>query len=230
MKLFLRKLIRNSPFAFSLYLSIVRPPVRGRMPDRSTQLHLTGFPRSANTLAMRMLHEFFPALAISTHIHTIASLKLALKYNIPTVVLVRDPVSTITSLVVMRANGDASYVSTFIRDYVDYNEYVESHLDSFTIFSFYELVSEPKKLVRLVAETVRLDFDETNFDRRMAKVYKVMDIAEDNREAHVSQLPNADKERLKKEYVKLVESHPLFERAQRVYSVLMEEVDSSSNN
>ena len=64
--MFFRRLIRSHPLLYPFYIrwivrnkTVVFPPVH-------TDLHLTGFPRSANTYCMNIVNEAFPGLSIST--------------------------------------------------------------------------------------------------------------------------------------------------------------------
>ena len=92
----IRRIIRNSQLLYPMY---VRWIIRNRMavfPSLQTDLHLTGFPRSANTYCYNILKVAFSSLSLRAHIHTTASIQLALRFQVPT--LVRDPVSTCCSL------------------------------------------------------------------------------------------------------------------------------------
>ena len=108
----MRRLIRNSSVLYPPYVRYILRNASVSFPSAETDLHLTGFPRSANTYCHNIAKVAFPNLDFCTHIHTTASLKLALKYSVLTIVLVRDPVSTCCSLLLKHRDEFRIFVRT----------------------------------------------------------------------------------------------------------------------
>lgn len=68
------------------------------LPGKGTDCHMTGFPRTANTYTRHLVRSLYPNRDVVTHIHTIASLRRAIKYSIPLVVIFRNPLDSVVSL------------------------------------------------------------------------------------------------------------------------------------
>ncbi len=77
--------------------------VRGLGParvTRSTELVIEGFPRSANTYARAAFCDANPSVRVTSHLHNARSVLRAVHLGIPVVVLVRDPLDAVSSLLV----------------------------------------------------------------------------------------------------------------------------------
>ena len=68
--------------------------------ERDTQLLIDGYFRSGNTFALRAFSVAQPApVKIACHTHAAATIKLAVKRNIPALILLRAPADTAVSAV-----------------------------------------------------------------------------------------------------------------------------------
>lgn len=221
-KRLLRNLIRRSPLLYPCYLKLFGLKLDRRFPVQGVDLHVTGYPRCANTFAMRLLRHAFPELLLSTHIHAIASLKMALRNRIPTVVLVREPVQAVASLVLKGAlpKDDSESITSYLADYVDYYGYVVKHGGSFKCLDFRELTGNPYSLIEAVSPYVDTRIEEGEFKKCLSAVLSEMKNAEVTRADSVSQLPNQEKEHLKQSYCEAVQQHPLFDEAMKIYQSL----------
>ena len=72
----------------------------GCRPDRSTDLVVEGFPRSANTFVKAAFLDANPGRRVASHLHAARSVRRAVRMGVPTVVLVREPVEAVASLLV----------------------------------------------------------------------------------------------------------------------------------
>lgn len=218
----LRKCIRRSPLLYKFYLKQFRPNLKRRFPDKLVDLHVTGFPRCANTFAMRLLNHSLPELTISTHIHAIASLKMASSNGVPTLVLKREPSQAIASLVLKGElpRDDPDTLTVYLEDYVDYYGYVAEHHEKFTCLDFTTLIAEPYSLIEAISPYLNRVVEKAEFDVHCDNVMEEMKSAETARPDSVSQLPNAEKKSLKAVYLEQTESHALFEKAYKIYKEL----------
>ena len=95
-----------------IWLPISRSPIwfpwmvraqwkRRNRPARPTdQIVIDGHPRSANTFSSRAFRFANPDVAASHHMHAPANILLAVRYGLPTVVLLRPPVDAVMSEVI----------------------------------------------------------------------------------------------------------------------------------
>lgn len=113
----IRRWIRRSP---ALYFTLCgnRPAVKRLRARRDSELVVEAFPRSANTSSMYAL--FFAQggdLRVGHHLHVPAHIKYAVIHHIPCLVIMREPLDCVASLMVMRKGGDPR---DYLLDYIDF--------------------------------------------------------------------------------------------------------------
>jgi hypothetical protein len=91
--------ISRSPRLFPSMVRIQRKR-RNRPVSATDQIVIDGFPRSANTFSSRAFQFANPDVAASHHMHAPANILLAVRYGVPTVVVIREPVDAILSEVI----------------------------------------------------------------------------------------------------------------------------------
>jgi len=91
--------ISRSPRLFPM---MVRMQAKRRNVPASAAIGIVidGFPRSANTFSARAFQFANPDVAVSHHMHAPANILLAVRYHLPTVVLIRPPVDAVLSEVI----------------------------------------------------------------------------------------------------------------------------------
>jgi len=148
---------KSSPLFYRLSLRVRGVDTAALFPSSRTDLHLTGYQRSGNTYATGLIRRLFPTLAVASHLHSIATLKVALEESVPTVVLIRDPGDAIPSSSLKK--GGSRFGLSPIRiseiEYVAYYRFVARHLDDLNVILFDRLVADPTRFVRLVEELVQ---------------------------------------------------------------------------
>lgn len=89
--------------------------------DRHTEIVIEGFPRSANTFA-HVAFEFAQQrpVAIASHFHAPGQVIWALRHNIPTLLLIRNPIDSVSSLIIREhylsiKQGLRSYINFYNR-------------------------------------------------------------------------------------------------------------------
>jgi len=218
----MRRFIRNSSLLYPVYVRYVLRNSDANFPCASTGLHLTGFPRSANTYCMNIVNEAFPALSVSTHIHTTASLKLALKYSVPTIVLVRDPVSTCCSMLLKRhVIPSARKVESLLRDYIEYHTFVLKHCDEFRILSFRDVVSSPEYIVRSVGEFLAIEINDDQVSSKAEAGQALVESKEASKAEEGSSLPNAKRKEMRKLVEPAVVDHSSCASASELFRALV---------
>jgi hypothetical protein len=85
-----------------LFPTMVRMQQKRRNVPASPAIEIVidGFPRSANTFSARAFQFANPDVAVSHHMHAPANILLAVRYRVPTVVLIRPPVDAVLSEVI----------------------------------------------------------------------------------------------------------------------------------
>ena len=95
-----RELMGDDPRLLPIVLRATPMGMDKAISDR-TRLVVEGFPRSGNTFATFAIQHAQPRpLAIASHAHVPAQVAAAVALRLPTLVVVRDPLDTLTSLLV----------------------------------------------------------------------------------------------------------------------------------
>lgn len=222
---YLRQLIRQSPFLYRLYLTVMGVRQRSVFPNRQTDLHLTGFPRSANTFATRLVQQAAPSIRLSTHIHAVASLQLALRFSVPIIVLIREPTAAISSGILRSGvqPGPSVALTRWLADYSNYYRFVARHLDAVRLCRFETVTQTPHVFLEhlagvfpdavIVPRTDMKDFSE--------EVLRGMRERNRRRLSSRSSVPNQDKDRNKRMHESFVREHALFPDAETLYADLL---------
>jgi hypothetical protein len=91
--------ISRSPLAFPMMVRVQRK--RRNRPARPTdRIVIDGFPRSANTFSSRAFQFANPDVPASHHMHAPANILRAVRYKVPTIVVIRTPVDAVLSEVI----------------------------------------------------------------------------------------------------------------------------------
>ena len=87
--------------AFLPVILALTPQRLSRTLTGSTQLVVEGFPRCGNTFAVAAIELAQPGpVVISSHVHVPAQVKLAVRRKLPTLVVIREPLDAVASLLV----------------------------------------------------------------------------------------------------------------------------------
>lgn len=125
----------------------------------STQLVIEGFPRCGNTFALHALLVAERAAGrdvdIKSHVHVPAQVKLAVKRGIPTLQVVREPVSCMASYVIAAPHVS---VRRALRDYTHHHEQVLPHRHGFVVADFREITTDFGRVIDRVNERFGTSF------------------------------------------------------------------------
>lgn len=100
----------------------------------NTVLVIEGFPRSGNTFAYFALRRVLPdEQHIATRVHVPAQVALAVRRQLPTLYVIRDPVDTIASLLIAAPHVP---IGAAIDEYVHHHREVLKHRHGFVVGEF----------------------------------------------------------------------------------------------
>jgi hypothetical protein len=119
---------------------------------RRTELVIDGFPSSGNSFAIAALKRACSEQAVALprvahHLHNPGQVRKALRHGIPTLLLVRQPASTVVSAL---TRWPALRAEQVLRHYVAYHEHLCSHQAQMVIADFDELTSDFGAVTRSV--------------------------------------------------------------------------------
>ncbi|WP_297092256.1 hypothetical protein [uncultured Draconibacterium sp.] len=197
-----------------------------RICQKDTDIVTEGFPRSANSFFVNALRVTFriknrPIIKIAHHNHSVAQIKVGLKYNIPIVILIRKPSDAIASFILMQNHSN---IKNLIKDYISFYSYVSKVKKKVLIITFSEIINNYPGAIKKINIKYGLDFPQImdgNIKKLTFQEIKKRDnknLGKDNTEKHG--IPSDKKEMLKKEIIKEIESIPIYYKAEQLYNSL----------
>lgn len=143
--------VRRSPALWSSYVTVSFPPrrfrsTRDQMCLPSHDLLLDGYPRSANSYVFNFVRRFVDDVRCVHHSHASATLKMADRFDVPSFVLLRDPLDAVTSNVI-RSGGNLAYHEAH---YEQYYRCVADELDDVTVIPFETATQDPVTVLNTV--------------------------------------------------------------------------------
>lgn len=172
---FLRRakyLLGHEPALLPIYLRVT-PLGTSRQITKFTDLVVEGFPRSGNTFTAFAIEDASAhELTIASHVHQPSQIKLALARGVPTVLVIRDPVSALASYLVYDRRFSASAV---IGEYCSYHRELVPYVERLLVCEFEEVTSQMSSVIDRINHRYSLQipaFDEAspNVERVMAQI------------------------------------------------------------
>jgi len=133
-RLFLRSYIGKNPTFFFMLQKIIGKKNKIFAVNKSTDIVIEGFPRSANTFAIYAF-DFVQQKRhnIAHHLHVPAQIIKGVRLKIPIIVLIRDPIDSVISLLIREPKLDLRIA---LRIYIMFYKTVFKYLNSAVIASF----------------------------------------------------------------------------------------------
>ncbi|MEQ9485424.1 hypothetical protein [Coleofasciculus sp. F4-SAH-05] len=124
----------------------LKPINRMLFVNQSTQLVIEGFPRSANTFAV-LAFQYLQSkeIKIAHHLHVPSQIFRAVKWHIPTIVLIRNPIDAVASLLVR--NPKLS-ITQSLKNYISFYERIREYRYSYIVASFDEVVQDYSQVIK----------------------------------------------------------------------------------
>ncbi len=154
-----------------------------------TRICIEGYPRSANSFAVRMF-RLANDLPIAHHTHATANVRAAILYGIPTILLIRNPIDAIVSKCIF----DTKYsLGRHFLDYIHLYRYAMKVQDRLVFARFETVKTDFGRVIDAVNSHFGTTFT-TIRDHALAATQVVKDIK--NRYALSSKLSSVRKERI----------------------------------
>jgi len=203
---------------FSLYQ--LSPHNRKLMVTRKTRITIEGYPRSANTYAVYAF-KYVNDLQwnqVGHHLHVQAQIIRSVKYKIPVILLIRNPLEAVRSLVVRH---DFIPVSEALEDYARFYEDLYRLKDGFVVANFEDVIENFGNITVQLNVKFSCNFNVFPDQDEQAKASVFDEIDKRNRlldKGKVTHLyrPDKNKDSLKNA-VELQENSELYRRALHIY-------------
>lgn len=218
--------IRNSPLMYKAFLLFMGKYKTNLFPNKKTDVHITGYPRSGNTYAKNLMVNLVDSINIATHVHSIATIKDAFKYKVPIVVLIRNPNDCIPSDVLKRRaarSGLLNEVRSSLLEYLNYYSFVKKHINRLEVLDFKFLIQDPVYLTSLIKD--QIDPQKVFFSPERllnAKYLSEKKLKSDKRPPEQNMWYSSKKESLKKEVLEQLVKLPEYHQATALYISIVE--------
>lgn len=211
--------LANQASNYPIIYSIVSRLLSGRdcYTTKNTDIVIDGFPRSGNTYAT---YAFIVAqkknLIVANHIHKKSQFLLAEKYGIPAILLIRQPVETISSLMIRQPKYDPAVL--FEGYYFFYNSLKISN--AFILAPFDKLIDNYGQIIQKVNDKFGTTFDlyqkSIENEEKVKRIVQTQDELKnakdyDQRVAY----PNAERKKMKKDILDTLKNSFYAEKLQK---------------
>lgn len=213
---------------FRLYAAITGRDVRAV--DRSTDLVIEGFPRSANTYALVAfrLAQRRP-VRIAHHVHGPSQIWAAIRWNVPVLLLVREPGLAVASLLVRYPKLSPK---TCLENYIRFYKPLLESRGAFVVGSFIMVTKSFPTVIRQVNRVFGTAFLEGRSDPgRVKQIFAAIDEldrrdrGEPEANPQTVARPSTDRDRLlriTRQRLQMGASRDLLEQAQSVYKQVLD--------
>jgi len=195
---------------------------------QTSKIVIEAYPRSANSISVRMFRAANPEIPrteITHHTHSIQTVKYALKWDVPVLVILRNPIDAVSSSMIAYGNVSDAMITIFITKYIDFHKWLPSHREEIVLARFEEVVGDGFRDVCLRINARFGTSFATDFDSRELRERTEERILQDSpkreRPANIP-VPSEERSLLLEEINPRVAAHPLSSRAQALYQELVE--------
>lgn len=221
-----KKIIASNVMLYKLWLKFWRSKVGDKvvLPKRGDKLFFDGYPRSGNTYFSGMIHYFFPGAIGSSHLHAKAPFKIALKNNIPSVIIFRDPKNCVASNQFRKTNGkfiNESLLNNQLNQYIDYYGFILSKGQDVFFVNFEDVLSKPSTLLNRINERFKLQNDLEIDENRLEQYTNYMSEIEERKDVSIGSLPNKERNTYKKDIFELIEKNKNYPIALKIHQDLV---------
>ena len=159
------KALKNYAFAFYtarpklFFFRFVRqnPQLAYLCADRDTEIVIEGFPRCGNTFAVIAFQSAQQRkIKVAHHLHVPAQIRFAASYGIPTLVLIREPLAAISSLIVRHPERSPEQC---LIEYTNFYASIFSLKNRFVVSDFPVTVNDFGSVTARINERFKTSFD-----------------------------------------------------------------------
>jgi len=181
-----------------------------------TRICIEGFPRSANSFAVRLFRSAND-VPVAHHTHSTDNIQLALDYGIPVLILIREPIHAIASACIYQKRGVDEQVDSWISFY----KWVERVRHGVVLADFEQVIRDFNWVIRSVNGKFATEFNLIrNLEATKQKVFEAIqdDAARRGKGFERIPIPSKKRQQAKAEYVSLLSRHPEANVAQALYA------------
>jgi hypothetical protein len=198
------------------------------LPDKDDHLYIDGYPRSGNSYTVGYLRKALPNFNFASHLHSRAALKITLRYNLPTFIIIRTPEDTIASNLYLKMTKNYKLdkqlvINEMLLSYISYYKFVKEKLclDKLYVMTFNSCTKSELNVINKIYEIVSGSVNNRYEIQQILIQYKhELKQMEQIKESHASSLPNKKRQIFKDQNIKKIQQSSYFNKAFSLYQNL----------
>lgn len=218
-----RTFIGQNALAYAILQKALRTPRSRQLVVPETQVCIEAPSGSANSFFVNGFELANPGVRVAHHHHVAAQIKRAVMFNVPTIVILRNPVDCVVS----RSCREPWRIIAVYRQWIRFFKAVSNLRDFILLPSFHSATEHPGNVLRAFNSKFKTSFN-TDFPRtedvflKMDQNFAGQRAAGNMRRINPNR-PNPEKEMLKKEILPIVAQHRLSSVALKIYESLAQD-------
>ena len=202
--------IGNSKILFPI--NYYRKEYNDRIVHADSDCCIEGFQRSGNSFFVILFKNRNRTLKIAHHTHAAAQILRAIEYNIPTLVLIREPVEVIASLL---AWDSSLLVGVALKAYISFYRKLLPYVDNFLVIGFEDVTTKPIDVVKAFNTRFGVNFILPEYTD--ARIDRIREGINNRNVATASPLPTPEKEKAKEGTRERIKDDPKLSDAIKIY-------------
>jgi len=188
-------------------------------------LCIDGFPRSANSFAVNLVHTTCPDLKINHHLHSPVIIKKAVRDEIPIFILIRDPEDAVTSEYIRLKYSEERTpdVKWLINRYIKYYNIVKGYVEDVFTVSFETVTQNPVEYLKYIFSKLGLNNERDYLE--VVNETKIMGRAKITENIiYTTSIPTKERDEYKNHVKRNIRSKYDFSQAIKIYQTIAEKL------
>ena len=219
MKQFIRDQVGKYPVLFYPVYVSWRKSLHRLSVFSSTDIVIEGYMSSANTFSV-LAFESSNKVKIAHHFHVIAQVKKGIKFSIPIIVLVRNPIDMVSSLISRNPQINGTIL---LGGWINFYRDVMKCSQNVLLARFETVTSNFNVVIEAVNKKFNTSFNKMSEKTTTETIFTKMDNFIESRETGA--LPNQKREILKKQIKEKIRQNKKANEAKAVYEKLLDVMD-----
>ncbi len=188
----------------------------------STEICIEGFPRSANSFCTTSFQLMNPEVRCAHHLHIPMQVIRAVELNIPCIVLIRNPLDAIASVLVADRNLSPELA---LQSYINFYQKILQLKDKVVVAEFNQTIKDIKQVILSVNSHYNCDFNAQDMTPSMTEevFFRIKEVNKTLKQSsNLVAIPTEAKNKLKQEVIPELKQHPKLAEAESIYKQFLQ--------
>jgi len=187
-----------------------------------TDICIEGFQRSGNSFIYRLFAFINPATTVAHHTHGSQNIIIAVNKGIPTIVLIRNPLDAVSSLLVWDSKLS---ITIALFSYRLFYERILKLVESTNVVRFEDIVNCPSVVIDSIQKLQPNKFSNYSLSDKGLEKFKFDLVNSWEKDEKKSPLPNEYKDNLKYEIKEEICKHKDYLKTQKLYNQFLSQAN-----